>query len=245
MHGVKARMRALMTMVLENWEREERGEPVSGIPLHAVFLGPPGACRSRRMWSRTVTPAIPSCTPGTGKTEMGKVLGRLLREWGFLSKGEFIYKTASDFMTNGVVGDATQRARKILESARGSVLMIDEAYALNPGGGAAAGGGSSGSSSAAASGAETVDAIMQVRGPSSLPVCIRRSPSPCLGGRCAASPLLPLPPSPLLSSPLLSCSPTTLTAAHTPWLTHSPSPSARARTAASSWPATRQRWTVS
>ena len=39
---VKDRMRALMTMVLENWAREERGEPVGGIPLHAVFLGPPG-----------------------------------------------------------------------------------------------------------------------------------------------------------------------------------------------------------
>jgi hypothetical protein len=35
-------MRALMTLVLENWAREERGEPVGGIPLHAVFVGPPG-----------------------------------------------------------------------------------------------------------------------------------------------------------------------------------------------------------
>ena len=133
--GVKAKMRALMTTVLENWEREERGEPVAGLPLHTVFLGP----------------------PGTGKTEMAKVYGRLLKEWGFLSKGEFIYKKASDFVTNGVVGDATQRATKIIESAAGSVLMIDEAYGLNPKRDASGGSGGS----MALTGAETVDAIMQ------------------------------------------------------------------------------------
>ena len=58
---------------------------------------------------------------------------------------------------NGVVGDATQRAKRIVESARGCVLMIDEAYALNPSGG----GGGVGAPGLSTTGPETVDAIMQ------------------------------------------------------------------------------------
>jgi hypothetical protein len=41
-------------------------------------------------------------------------------------------RTASDFGTNGVVGNATEKAKSILNAAKGSVLLIDEAYNLNP-----------------------------------------------------------------------------------------------------------------
>jgi hypothetical protein len=132
LHSVKERLRDLMRNQIENWEREEKGEPVSRNSLHAVFVGP----------------------PGTGKTEVAKVYAKLLKEWGFLSKGEFMYKTASDFSSNGVVGDATQRAKSILKAAEGCVLMIDEAYALNPKPDPS-------QPQSGATGGEVVDAIMQ------------------------------------------------------------------------------------
>ena len=52
-------------------------------------------------------------------------------EFGLLSKGEVIFKTASDFV-GGALGTSESLTRNILESAMGSVLVIDEAYGLNP-----------------------------------------------------------------------------------------------------------------
>jgi hypothetical protein len=42
LEGVKARARRAMTKVLDDVEREERGEPVTGMILHTVFMGNPG-----------------------------------------------------------------------------------------------------------------------------------------------------------------------------------------------------------
>jgi Cdc6-like AAA superfamily ATPase len=54
----------------------------------------------------------------------------LLKELGFLSNGEIVLKTASDFV-GGAVGESQNKTSQILESARGKVLIIDEAYALD------------------------------------------------------------------------------------------------------------------
>jgi len=49
---------------------------------------------------------------------------------GFLSNGAVVSKTASDFVGN-VVGESQNKTAQILEGARGKVLIIDEAYALD------------------------------------------------------------------------------------------------------------------
>jgi Cdc6-like AAA superfamily ATPase len=54
----------------------------------------------------------------------------LLKELGFLSIGDVVSKTASDFV-GSVVGESQTRTSQILESSRGKVLIIDEAYALD------------------------------------------------------------------------------------------------------------------
>lgn len=54
----------------------------------------------------------------------------MLKELGFLSNGEVVSKTASDFV-GSVVGESQTRTSQILESGRGKVVIIDEAYALD------------------------------------------------------------------------------------------------------------------
>ena len=56
--------------------------------------------------------------------------GRVLKELGFLSKGEVVEKTAGD-LGGSVVGESKQKTLNLIEGARGKVLMIDEAYGLN------------------------------------------------------------------------------------------------------------------
>lgn len=64
--------------------------------------------------------------PGTGKTTCAKLYGSLLKELGFLSIGEVVYKTASD-LGGSVVGESQKKTTELIESCRGKVLVIDEA----------------------------------------------------------------------------------------------------------------------
>jgi Cdc6-like AAA superfamily ATPase len=65
-----------------------------------------------------------------GKTTCATLYGQLLKELGFLSIGDVVSKTASDFVGSHV-GESQNKTQQILESARGKVLIIDEAYALD------------------------------------------------------------------------------------------------------------------
>ncbi len=58
---------------------------------------------------------------------MAKLYGGLLKEWGLLSRGDLIVKTPKDFASTGTVGDAEGKVLEVLNSARGCVLLIDEA----------------------------------------------------------------------------------------------------------------------
>lgn len=53
-----------------------------------------------------------------------------MKELGFLSNGEVVSKTASDFVGQ-YVGQSQTKTSQILESAKGKVLIIDECYALD------------------------------------------------------------------------------------------------------------------
>lgn len=109
LHEVKEEIRKLMNLVIQNAEREENEQPQLEISLNRVFLG----------------------NPGTGKTTLGKIYAQLLTTLGLLSKGECIVKNPSDFIGN-VIGSSESTTRGILSQAEGSVLVIDEAYLLNP-----------------------------------------------------------------------------------------------------------------
>lgn len=70
-----------------------------------------------------------SGSPGTGKTEVAKILGDIFVRLSILSKPNFKKATRDDFIA-GYLGQTSLKTRELIEKTRGSVLFIDEAYSL-------------------------------------------------------------------------------------------------------------------
>ena len=68
--------------------------------------------------------------PGTGKTMMARMMARIYRSLGILSKGQLVEVDRSGLVA-GYVGQTAIKTQKVIEKAMGGVLFIDEAYALN------------------------------------------------------------------------------------------------------------------
>lgn len=67
--------------------------------------------------------------PGTGKTEIAKILGRLFTKLGILEKGTFRKVTRSDLVA-GYLGQTAIKTTDVIKESLGGVLFIDEAYSL-------------------------------------------------------------------------------------------------------------------
>lgn len=67
--------------------------------------------------------------PGTGKTTVAKMLGRIYHSLGLLSKGEVV-EVDRTRLIGRFIGETEENVKLLLEEARGNVLFIDEAYAL-------------------------------------------------------------------------------------------------------------------
>jgi SpoVK/Ycf46/Vps4 family AAA+-type ATPase len=67
--------------------------------------------------------------PGTGKTEIAKILGSIYSNLGILTKGTFKKVTRSDLIA-GYLGQTAIKTSNVIKEALGGVLFIDEAYAL-------------------------------------------------------------------------------------------------------------------
>jgi SpoVK/Ycf46/Vps4 family AAA+-type ATPase len=88
--------------------RKEKGFEDSGkIALHSVFTG----------------------NPGTGKTTVVNMLGKLYKKMGLLSKGHVKEVDRSDLVAQ-YIGQTAPKVKKVIEEARGGILFIDEAYSL-------------------------------------------------------------------------------------------------------------------
>lgn len=107
---VKEKVDKLIQQAKYNQLQIEQGLPPEKMTMHAAFLG----------------------NPGTGKTTVARLMGQILFQYGAL-KGEefkFVEVSAADLLS-GYVNQTAEQTRKKLEEAKGGVLFIDEAYALN------------------------------------------------------------------------------------------------------------------
>ncbi len=67
--------------------------------------------------------------PGTGKTTVARVVGKILKEKGILRNGSFFEYAGRDFCGR-YIGETAPKTAAMCRDAYGSVLFIDEAYSL-------------------------------------------------------------------------------------------------------------------
>jgi SpoVK/Ycf46/Vps4 family AAA+-type ATPase len=67
--------------------------------------------------------------PGVGKTEVAKIIGKIYLAMGILKNEKFVKARRSDLIA-GYLGQTAKATQKIIDSAIGGILFIDEVYSL-------------------------------------------------------------------------------------------------------------------
>lgn len=104
---VKDKVQEILSMVKLQKEMFQNGSAAVKPCYHMMFAG----------------------NPGTGKTVVARIIGRIFKEEGLLSVGNFFEASRKD-LVGEFVGHTAPKTMELCRSAIGSVLFIDEAYTL-------------------------------------------------------------------------------------------------------------------
>ncbi|MEG7281671.1 stage V sporulation protein K [Bacillus sp. 0909A] len=111
MEEMKRNIKEIYAWIFVNQKRAEQGLKVGKQALHMMFKG----------------------NPGTGKTTVARLIGRLFFEMNVLSKGHLIEAERAD-LVGEYIGHTAQKTRDLIKKSLGGILFIDEAYSLARGG---------------------------------------------------------------------------------------------------------------
>ena len=108
LNNVKNEISNLISLIRVRQEREKNGLKNPIMSYHLCFLG----------------------NPGTGKTTIARLVGKLYKQLGILKSGHLIEVARQD-LVGQYIGHTAIKTKEVIDKAKGGILFIDEAYSLS------------------------------------------------------------------------------------------------------------------